>query len=633
MTPHGGDIYNALPPGSIRLLILSPGDASAELQCHLTPISLMSPESKPAAFTSYDALSYTWGEPVFPRRILCRGSVIYITQNLFDALVQLRKPDKEHALWIDALCINQRDNKEKSEQIPLMKYIYRYAKCVIIWLGPSDGFTDKALALVDRAAELLRQETGQHVPVAEDIRAERIDVERNRRRGFPPVDRAAEWEPLVSLFSRPWFSRVWVFQESRMASAAVVRIGAYERDWADFCAASSFFAYKSYSVVKGLARVLVRVVALCASSRVGSREAEIQPTPLMDLLESTLRFQATEPRDRVFALLGMAVEEQEFQVNYEKSVKDIYTDVSRYFLCHHTTKKDHHALRVLSSVKHYPDSPNDDMPSWVHRWHAPIPETKQNRTTEAQPMFTISGLASSAKFHAGGDEYNGAIPSPADPYSISLKGFIFATISTNVNFLQMSPLSRPRLWDMVLDIRSVCNDRHAAYPTGEEIDEALALTLTMADTLLFTADAHAETYHAIDFQHFCLALYEQTVTILTSAGRIQECEDFRLGWGADYNKLKTLVGAHQKAPRFSSDVQVACLGRELFGTQEGYIGIGDVTLQEGDLVCVLFGGKVPFILRPADGRYRFVGECYLHGIMLGEALEKGREKSQWFELF
>ena len=119
---------------------------------------------------------------------------------------------------------------------------------------------------------------------------------------------------------------------------------------------------------------------------------------------------------------------------------------------------------------------------------------------------------------------------------------------------------------MVLDIRSVCKDRHAAYLTGETIDGALALTPTMADALAFTADANAETYHAIDFQHFYLALYEQTVTILTSTGRIQECEDLRLEWSADYNELKTIVGAHKIAPRFSSDVQVACLGQKLFGT-------------------------------------------------------------------
>jgi hypothetical protein len=107
--------------------------------------------------------------------MMCRGSAIHITQNLFDAL-----------------CVNQQDNKEKSGQIPLMKYIYRYAKRVIIWLGPSDGFTGKALALVDRAAESLRQEIRQHVPLAKDIRPERMDLAMNHRRGFPPVDVAAE---------------------------------------------------------------------------------------------------------------------------------------------------------------------------------------------------------------------------------------------------------------------------------------------------------------------------------------------------------------------------------------------------------------------------------------------------------
>jgi hypothetical protein len=66
--------------------------------------------------------------------------------------------------------------------------------------------------------------------------------------------------------------------------------------------------------------------------------------------------------------------------------------------------------------------------------------------------------------------------------------------------------------------------------------------------------------------------------------------------------------------------------------KEGYIGIGDLTLQAGDLVCVLFGGRVPFILRRVKRWYRFVGECYVHGIMLGQVLEEGRNRSQWCEL-
>ncbi|OCK73897.1 hypothetical protein K432DRAFT_257846, partial [Lepidopterella palustris CBS 459.81] len=63
-------------------------------------------------------------------------------------------------------------------------------------------------------------------------------------------------------------------------------------------------------------------------------------------------------------------------------------------------------------------------------------------------------------------------------------------------------------------------------------------------------------------------------------------------------------------------------GRKLFSTTNGYIGIGDITLEPGDLACVLLGGRTPFILRPVDhGKYRYIGECYLHGTMLGEALQ------------
>jgi hypothetical protein len=66
--------------------------------------------------------------------------------------------------------------------------------------------------------------------------------------------------------------------------------------------------------------------------------------------------------------------------------------------------------------------------------------------------------------------------------------------------------------------------------------------------------------------------------------------------------------------------------------QDGYIGIGDVMLESGDLVCILFGGNVPFILREVKGKYQFIGECYVHGIMWGEALREGKVRRQWFEL-
>lgn len=241
----------------------------------------------------------------------------------------------------------------------------------------------------------------------------------------------------------------------------------------------------------------------------------------------------------------------------------------------------------------------------------------------------MSNIYSSTKFWAGGREAKVTVPDPLDPYMISVEGFVFATISTNVNFLEVGPLSRDRLWDLALDIWSVRNSRHTPYPTGESLDEAFAQTLTLSTTVEFTDRPGAETYRGIDFT---LSLFDQTITKMETAGDRESCEAMKKEFKQEYAELKDAVGDHVKSATFSIELQNTCLGRKLFGTKEGYIGLGDITLQADDLVCILFGGKVPFILRKVEGWYKFVGECYLHGIMLGAALEEGRKRSQFFEL-
>jgi hypothetical protein len=174
-------------------------------------------------------------------------------------------------------------------------------------------------------------------------------------------------------------------------------------------------------------------------------------------------------------------------------------------------------------------------------------------------------------------------------------------------------------------------DRLAPYPTGEGIDEAFALTLTMADTITLTNSPGAETYHAIDFQHFSVSIYEQTMAAMVRQGRSEDVEELNTKYGAEYKRLKGLVGTHIKSPKFSGALQTACLGRQLFATANGYICIGDITLEPGDFVSVLLGGKVPFIIRQVKDKYRLVGECYLHGIMLGEAVKEGLQRRQLFD--
>lgn len=98
-------IYSRISPGQTRLLCLKAGSWQDNLQCTLEPYTVSNA-------TSYCALSYTWGKPIFESRIICNGVDLAVTQNLSDALRNLRYEHVDRLLWVDALCINQVDLDE-----------------------------------------------------------------------------------------------------------------------------------------------------------------------------------------------------------------------------------------------------------------------------------------------------------------------------------------------------------------------------------------------------------------------------------------------------------------------------------------------------------------------------------------
>lgn len=87
--------------------------------------------------TRYDALSYVWGENGGDTSICCEGKSIGITKNCDEVLRQLRQHNEDRILWVDAICIDQNSEREKSKQVELMGHIYKLASAVIIWFGPS----------------------------------------------------------------------------------------------------------------------------------------------------------------------------------------------------------------------------------------------------------------------------------------------------------------------------------------------------------------------------------------------------------------------------------------------------------------------------------------------------------------
>ncbi|PVH69289.1 HET-domain-containing protein, partial [Cadophora sp. DSE1049] len=166
----------------IRILRLYPGKDRDLLKCTLSEIRTRS-------LPKYEALSYTWGPNEFPKRITDgdSGADIAITNNLFDAFQVLRLEEESRLLWIDAVCINQNDDVEKSGQVAMMSSIYQNADSVLVWLGsaPEDHL-----------------ETTNSEPVFEKSHSALSD---------------AITAGVGTIFESKWFTRVWIVQEYILA--------------------------------------------------------------------------------------------------------------------------------------------------------------------------------------------------------------------------------------------------------------------------------------------------------------------------------------------------------------------------------------------------------------------------------
>ncbi|KAG9653096.1 HET-domain-containing protein, partial [Aureobasidium melanogenum] len=203
---------------AFRLFILYPGSPNSELEGEIVTCRLRKPNNSTVVIDAhdpgnYEALSYNWGpvtdnDPV----VNIHEATVSITNNLASALRILRHPRRnKRRLWIDALCIDQKNQEEKSLQISHMSIIFNSATKVLVWLGPDDSDSDLAFEFVRRCLNSDVFDRAMRDPhVSKDIKA------------------------LVSLMKRPWFSRRWIVQEIAVARAAILHCGNQKLLWHEF---------------------------------------------------------------------------------------------------------------------------------------------------------------------------------------------------------------------------------------------------------------------------------------------------------------------------------------------------------------------------------------------------------------
>lgn len=173
------------------------------------------------------------------------GKPFPVTPNLANALRYLRQADKPSTLWVDALSINQIDDEEKSHQVQHMREIYEVASRVVIWLGKTSDDSDLAMDLI---ADI-------HRVGPQDYRANLED--------------AKSWKALGMLYRRPWWSRVWVLQETAVGPQdPIVGVGHKSLSWVALESARQFVdeQIKFYNINEALSKMVIRVAKTTAVS-------------------------------------------------------------------------------------------------------------------------------------------------------------------------------------------------------------------------------------------------------------------------------------------------------------------------------------------------------------------------------
>ena len=361
--------YEPIPDSSsIRILILHPGSGEDDLEISLnctTPTVI-----------DYEALSYVWNNPyaqTFIGTNHCYVSIretdqrMKVEPNLYLALRRLRRPSEPRLLWIDALCINQDDTEEKSHQILLMSSIYTSAKKTVVWLGEQDKWTEKSYEVIIRWAGIQNLERQPHQPTILRMLKASGGFEHDQ----------LNFEALIR---RAWFTRGWTFQEILLARDAEIHCGGFSISWSvfhDACSAVLNSGQASF-IFEENANIKAKHYFWNFTRALPSREGTGRDERLnLDwLIQQTRSQEVTNPRDKIYCLLGIANpprrDKSAFIPDYSSSVAEVYCKFTRAIIQETGT------LAILSNVKQaYPDKalralaaeggirPISGLPSWV----------------------------------------------------------------------------------------------------------------------------------------------------------------------------------------------------------------------------------------------------------------------------
>lgn len=562
-----------LHPGAtqIRLLTLLPGEREHPVRCELSVNSL---RDDPV----YEALSYTWGDPAAALPIWLNGQTFDVTANLYGALVELRDKSETRTLWVDAICINQRDLIELGEQVQHMRAIYQQASEVLVWLGDAIEDSDFAMDLV---AQFTNSNDGLYV--SDDTEPDSPSNERARK-------------SLGSLFNRPYWTRLWVIQEFAVSKSDPligcggkwIRSGRLH----DFLnQARTQFGYHRTRAID--VEDLEAVRNLMAFRRSLSKG---MPLKLVQVLSQTRRTSsATRIHDVVYALLGLVDPDYGagIAVDYLKPVEQLFIETAAQCISVDDSLNVMYGALGRGSL---------DLPSWVPDWSVDRPSSISYNKNEGTQRASAD-INTSARFSKDGKILT------VDGLRIDIILNIHTIPGTDQQRFD-SDIHRgaTRVEEFVSSVaeRHFASERHSE-PRDWTLSEDVLVELAITNyNLGFVPlmEMYEERLRHFVLEHFHGLLHFNQRPFRSERGLRQEFE-YAVWW--------TVADSH------------------VFVTETGFVGVATGFIEAGDVLAVLFGGSMPFILRKvehSEDRYKLVGYAIVHGLKNGEAIEAMEEQSQ-----
>jgi hypothetical protein len=488
-----------------------------------------------------------------------------------------------------------------------MRAIYESAERVQIWLGEEDKYTTSAYSFLELLAPWGQERVAAGVEARDWMELDG----RLRAQGVSDAEKRRSWKAIYALFARPWFQRVWIIQELAVCPNATMLCGQHSIGWEKVEMAHQISD-----------RIFTESLDRLITERNDCQKGEYGD--LVHLVVKHLGAQATNPRDKVYALAGIAgsLSKYGLEIDYTIGVDKVFEDITRSCL---RKKSD---LDILSFARGSKDDP-ETAPSWVLDW-------KYDSEKEPMPVYSFAWgsalMEDGRRFYATKNSLS-EISFGENEKLLGISGSLLDTVSHVGLMMTSTQNSALRLswtyWSgLVEDFMCFSNWRDICliddmYPSTDKT--TLEVFWQTCCALVPDLDENMDQIRN-EFNH--LDAFMET---FRRRGTIKNQHSRSIYHVLLLAKLfKQAITRDLTLLDFSVRVD-ASTNRRLIRTQNGYIGLAPQLVHQGDSIALMKGAKTPFILRPSGRSWEIVGECYIYGIMYGEAFNEENSEVLWIK--